>query len=70
MEKGAKAIVWLLASALLLGVILLGIHPLYRETVGAWWRGARDEAPIWRSNERYYEAIELESQSGASADER
>ncbi len=70
MEKGAKAIVWLLASALLLGAVLLATHPLYRGTVRAWLRGDWDEAPIWRSNESYYEAIELEPQPGASADER
>ncbi|MDZ4198577.1 MAG: hypothetical protein U1E27_04735 [Kiritimatiellia bacterium] len=52
MEKGTRALIWMLAIAVGIGGIVLIAHPLYRGTVRAWLRGQPAASPIRLSNER------------------
>lgn len=65
MERGTKTLIFLLAGALVFGALVIALNPDYRGTFRAWVRGTPDEATIWRSNEAYYDAIDLESTTPA-----
>lgn len=57
MERGVKTLVRILAGALLLGAVVVALHPDFRATFQAMMRGTPDEAPIWQSNEDYYSEV-------------
>ncbi len=57
MEKGAKAILIILAASLLLGALVILVNPLYRQTAKHLVNGTIAESPIWQSNKDYYPEI-------------
>jgi hypothetical protein len=59
MEQGSKTLLIILATALLLGVLVVAINPAYRQTFMAQLRGDPASSPIWRSNREYYPDIAL-----------
>jgi hypothetical protein len=59
MEKGAKAIAYLFLGALLLGLLVVVVHPAYRRSAVSMMRGQPESAPLWESNRTYYESITL-----------
>lgn len=50
MESGSRALIWLLAGALVAGAATVVFHPVYRRTAAAWARGEPERSPIWLSN--------------------
>lgn len=60
MEKGAKTILLLLAVSAALGLVVIAANPDYRKTLSAWLSGKPQESPIWKSNEAYYDAIDID----------
>jgi hypothetical protein len=61
MERGVKTLVWLLLSAMLLGAAVIMLHPTYRATARALWRGEMEVSPIWQSNAEYYRDVAYET---------
>jgi hypothetical protein len=61
MESGQKTILILLIVAAMLGVIVLVWNPDYRDASLAILKGEPQNSPIWRSNEAYYDAVDLEA---------
>jgi hypothetical protein len=57
METGAKMLVRILGAALLLGLVVILAHPVYRDTARALFRGEAAASPIWASNEAYYREV-------------
>lgn len=68
MEKGAKALFYILLYALLSGALFTALHPMYRQGLLALWRARPDENPIWQSNARFYVEIQLPAQQGEAGD--
>ncbi len=54
MEKGARALAWLLMAACVIGIVVLLVHPDYRKTLKALALSESEESPIWQSNSDYY----------------
>ncbi len=55
MDKGARALLILLAWALVVGAIVVAAQPAYRAAFLSMLRGGGDDAsPLWRSNANYY----------------
>jgi len=54
MERGVKALLRILLAALLLGLLVIAVHPAYRATAQALWRGDLSASPIAESNHAYY----------------
>lgn len=61
MEKGAKALAYLLSGALALGLLVVLVHPDYRRTAVSLFRGEPMASPLWRSNQNYYDGVLLQS---------
>jgi hypothetical protein len=59
MERGAKALLYILTGALLLGAAVVALVPAYRQTARALLRGAPEESPIWQSNQAYYTEVQI-----------
>jgi hypothetical protein len=59
MDKGAKAVAAILLAALAIGLLVVILHPDFREAARCLWRGRPHESPIWQSNERYYPGLTL-----------
>lgn len=57
MEKAAKVMAWMLFVAGLLGLIVMAIHPDYRQLVRLLRKGTPEESAIWQSNLNYYPAV-------------
>ncbi len=70
METSSKAVLWLVGLAMVVGAVVLAFNPEYRDTLRAWRQGMPAEAAIWRSNDRYYDAVDLESRNDEEADAR
>lgn len=68
MEQGAKALLKILCSAFLLGGLIIGFHPVYRQAFVATWQGTPTKSPIWQSNIAYYPDITLPESAAAAAD--
>ena len=66
MERGTKTLIILLAGAIVFGALVVAVNPDYRGTFKAWIGGSPESAPIWRSNEAYYDAVDLESSPAAA----
>lgn len=60
MEQGAQALFRILLGALLLGALVVALHPAYRATALAIAHGRAESAPIWISNGAYYSEVELD----------
>ena len=65
MERGTKTLIILLAGAVVFGALIIAVNPAYRGTFKAWIHGTPEAAPIWRSNEAYYDGIDLEAAPAA-----
>ena len=62
MDKGARALVLLLAWALLVGTVVVVVQPVYRAAFLSMVHGEGDEAsPLWRSNANYYDAVRADA---------
>jgi hypothetical protein len=59
MEKGAKALAYLLVGALTLGLLVVLAHPAYRASAASLLRGNPEAAPLWQSNADYYPDVLL-----------
>jgi len=68
MEKGAKALAYLLCGALALGVLVVVLHPDYRAAASSLFRGQPMASPLWQSNQNYYDGILLQ-QAGEDMEE-
>ena len=58
MEEGAKALAKIILASLVLGALVVALHPQYRETARAIWRSQVESSPIWISNGAYYSGID------------
>ena len=56
LDKGARALVLLFLGALVVGAIVIAVHPGYRAALRSMLPGGGGDAdsPIWQSNARYY----------------
>ncbi len=59
MEQGSKTLLIILGVALLLGALVIGFNPSYRQAFLAISRGQPASSPIWKSNSEYYPDIAL-----------
>lgn len=59
MDRGEKAIRRVLFLALVFGVGVLLLHPVYRHALISVIRGEPDRSPIWISNSSYYPEVKL-----------
>jgi hypothetical protein len=59
MERGVKALVRILLVAALLGALVIALHPSYRATAIALWRGDLNASPIVQSNRNYYPDVKV-----------
>ncbi len=57
MEQGSKTLLLILATALLMGALVVAFNPAYRQTFLAQLRGEPAASLIWKSNREYYPAI-------------
>lgn len=65
MEKGAKAILFILLFALVTGALVTWLHPVFSESWTALREGRPETSPIWRSNTDYYPGIAIDGGEGA-----
>jgi hypothetical protein len=59
MEKGPTTLLIILGVALLLGALIIGFNPSYRQAFVAILNGTPAESPIWKSNIEYYPDVSL-----------
>ena len=59
MEQGSKSLLIILCSALVLGAVVVGFHPAYRNALLAIAGGRPSESPLWQSNRDYYPDVSL-----------
>ncbi len=59
MEQGSKTLLIILGSALLLGALVIGFNPSYRQAFLDIARGQPAESPLWQSNIEYYPDVTL-----------
>ena len=59
MRGGPKAIAYMLIISLLMGLLVVLIHPDYRDTARCMLRGRTEQSSIWIDNERYYPEVAL-----------
>jgi len=59
MEQGSKTLLIILGTALLLGGLVIGLNPSYRQAFLDIARGKPTESPIWKSNIEYYPDVSL-----------
>ncbi|MBU0676513.1 MAG: hypothetical protein KJ626_00215 [Verrucomicrobia bacterium] len=62
MERGAKAVVVILAVAVILGTLIMIFNPAYRGAFAAHLKSTPEDSPIWKSNTDYYPNVGLEKQ--------
>ncbi|NLB65482.1 MAG: hypothetical protein GX803_03315 [Lentisphaerae bacterium] len=65
MEQGAKTLLIILITALLLGTLVVAFNPAYRQAFFALLRDEPAKSPIWRSNRDYYTDITLPATQAA-----
>lgn len=59
MEQGSKSLLIILCVALLLGAVVVGVHPAYRKALVSIAGGKPAESPIWQANKDYYPDVSL-----------
>jgi hypothetical protein len=59
MEQGSRTLMIILATALLLGALVIAFNPAYRQAFLAIVRGQPAESPLWQSNRDYYPDVTL-----------
>ena len=65
MEQGSETLLIILGVALLLGALVIGFIPSYRQAFLAIARGRPADSPIWKSNIAYYPDITLPAAASA-----
>lgn len=66
MEQGSRSLLVILCVALLLGAVVVGVHPAYRKALVAIAKGQPAESPIWKANKDYYPDVSLPDAPAAS----
>jgi hypothetical protein len=61
MERGVKVLVRILVGAMLMGSLVIALHPEYRSAFQALLRGDPASSPIWQSNAEYYREVSFEA---------
>ena len=59
MEQGSRSLMIILCVALVLGALVVGFHPAYRNALLAIAGGHPAESPIWQANRDYYPDVSL-----------
>ena len=59
MEQGSRTLMIILGTALLLGALVVGFNPAYRQALMAQVEGRPWASPIWKSNCDYYPDVSL-----------
>ena len=54
MDKLGKSIAIMLASAALVGILIILFNPTYRKTAACILKGESTNSPIWQTNADYY----------------
>ncbi len=54
MDKLGKTIAIMLASAALVGILIILFNPTYRKTAACILKGESTNSPIWQTNTDYY----------------
>ncbi len=67
-ERGASLLIKILAAALIAGLVVIAIHPLYRHAALAMLKGEPSESPIWKTNLEFYPEVGLEPTDGDHAE--
>ena len=67
MEQGSKTLLIILATALLIGALVVAFNSSYRQAFLSQISGAPAESPIWKSNAEYYPDIVLPGQPTPAA---
>lgn len=60
MERGVKMLVRIMTVAGLLGGVVIGVHPEFRDTARSVWRGEAQGSAIWKTNRAYYPEVVYE----------
>ena len=63
MEQGSKTLLIILATALLIGALVVAFNPSYRQAFLSQISGAPADSPIWKSNADYYPDVVLAAAS-------
>ena len=63
-----RKILWLVAVTTLVGLLVIALNPDYREAMRSALRGRPGDSPIWRTNARFYPAIEARNAAGGGDD--
>ncbi len=66
MEQGSRSLLIILCVALLLGAVVVGVHPAYRKALVSIAKGQPAESPIWKANKDYYPDVSLPDAPAAS----
>ena len=61
METLGKTIAIMLASAALIGLLVIFFNPTYRKTATCIFKGESTNSPVWQSNIDYYPDLVPES---------
>lgn len=69
-ESGARTLVKVLLSALLVGILVVIFHPAYRGAMASLWRRTPEDSPVWQANEAYYPEVNFDEQGGNDANAR
>ena len=70
MEQGSRTLLIILCAALLLGALVVGFNPAYRQAFLSIAKGRPAESPIWKSNSQYYPDIALSAPAAAAPEAR
>jgi len=68
MEQGSKTLLIILATALLMGGLVIAFNPAYRQSFFCLLRGEPASSPIWTSNREYYPDVTLPAAAPAAAE--
>lgn len=67
MEQGSRSLMIILCVALVLGALVVGFHPAYRNALLSIAGGHPEESPIWQANRDYYPDVSLPAAPAAEA---
>jgi len=64
MDKLGKSIAIMLASAALVGILIILFNPTYRKTAAEIIKGESTNSPVWQTNVDYYPDLVPKTKSG------
>lgn len=67
MEQGSRSLMIILCVALVLGALVVGFHPAYRNALRSIAGGHPEESPIWQANRDYYPDVSLPAAASPAA---